>query len=64
MASARSLTIRISEQLWLDIARAAQGREVPINVVINELLRQGLDKHADASALLKTFLIQHQKVEL
>ena len=41
----RSFTIRVPDELYLEMAEAAQADDLPLNQKANQLLRLGLGKH-------------------
>lgn len=63
----RSFTIRVPDDLYLEMAEAAQADEVPLNKKANDLLRLGLGKHISLDTalrnLMKSQIISEEPVE-
>lgn len=57
MAKFRSFTIRVTEDVYLEMATAAQADNVALNKKANDLLRLGLGKHVDLTTALRTLLM-------
>lgn len=51
-AAPRSFTIRVPQELYLEILECSAAEDLPINVKVNQLLRLGLGKHIDLNATL------------
>lgn len=55
-AKFRSFTIRVPDDLYLEMAEAALADEVPLNQKANQLLRLGLGKHVSLDIALRRML--------
>lgn len=56
MAKFRSFTVRVDEQLYLDMAMAAQADGIPLNQKANQLFRLGLGKHVSLQEAIARLL--------
>lgn len=55
-AKFRSFTIRVPDDLYLEMAGAALADEVPLNQKANQLLRLGLGKHISLDSALRRLI--------
>lgn len=54
----RSFTIRVPDDLYLEMAEAAQSDDVPLNHKANQLLRLGLGKHISLDLAVRRLLMR------
>lgn len=52
----RSFTIRVPDEVYLEMALAAQSDEVPLNQKANQLIRLGLGKHISLDAAVRRLI--------
>lgn len=52
----RSFTIRVPDEVYLEMATAAQSDEVPLNQKANQLIKLGLGKHISLDQALRQLL--------
>lgn len=53
----RSLTIRLPQDVYLEVARMAQGDDQNLNTKLNQLVLLGLDKHVSLDTALRRLLL-------
>lgn len=54
----RSFTIRVADELYLEMAEAAQADGVPLNHKANQLLRLGMGKHISLDLAVRRLLMK------
>lgn len=53
----RSFTLRVPNELYLELANAAQSDDMPLNQKANQLLRLGMGKHISLDDALRAMLL-------
>lgn len=59
----RSFTLRVPNELYLELASAAQEDKVALNQKANQLLRLGMGKHISLTETLRAMLMERMAGE-